>query len=232
MVLPMGKGEEHPRGTRLEPTRVAAGGRPTVNRQREARAVILCQSSIMRGAIAASLESDGIDCIDGRTKADVAIVVTGLLCTGRGSEADALHGVGARKWVVLSRSDDDPVFHHLIEQGLDPCMVPEDIDGRDLCHVVRLAASDHVLSMGRFCRNSHPGDARRLAQAGLEPDQWRLLEHLSNGLSNKEIAIAEDTSESAIKSRLRCLLHRLDLSNRTKAAVLAVRCGIGGDPIN
>ena len=209
-----------------------SGGRPTVNIQREARAVILCQSSIMRGAIAASLENDGIDCIEGRSKADVAIVVTGLLCTGRGSAVDALHGIKAQKWVVLSRDDDDPVFHHLIEKGLDPCMVPEDIDGSDLCHVVRLAASGHVLSMGKFCQSAHRGDAKKLAEANLDPEQWRLLEHLSNGLSNKEIAIAEDTTESAIKSRLRCLLHRLDLSNRTKAAVLAVRCGIGRKPLN
>ena len=187
----------------------------------------MCQSSIMRGAIAASLTNNGISCIDGKGKADVAIVVTGLLCNG--SQSDALQNINARKWVVLSRNDDDPVFHCLVEKGLDPCMVPEDIDGDDLCHVVRLAVSGHVLSMGRFSRGSQPGDARRLADAKLEPDQWRLMEHLSLGLSNKEIAIEERTTESAIKSRLRCLLHRLDLSNRTKAAVLAVRCGIGRD---
>lgn len=224
-------GDKHPRGTRQTRNQGRSWGIRHVDTGKQAKAAIICQSSIMRAAIAASLEDDGIAYMENRGKADVAVVVSGLLhdlpSPSHPQAKCILDQVKADKWVVLSGEKDDPVLHHLIDRGHDPCLVPEDIDGSDLCHVVRLAASGHVLSMGRFCRGSHPGDARLLSQANLDTDQWRLLEHLSQGLSNKEIAIAEETSESAIKSRLRCLLSKLGLSNRTKAAVLAARCGLG-----
>ena len=130
----------------------------------------------------------------------------------------------------MTRKEDDPVCQDLRDKGVDPCVVPEDISAEDLSHVVRLAASGHIISIGRMCRNADPDDARLLNQANLSAEQWNLLEHLAKGLSNKEIAIANDTTESAVKARLRCLLRKLGLSNRTKAAVLAARCGIGKTP--
>lgn len=183
----------------------------------------------MKSAIASTLESGGIPCSFEDSKANVAIVVSGLINRPEpGQCIKDIEGINADQWVVLARKGDDPVCQNLIEAGIEPCIIPEDIDGEDLIHVVRLAASGHVLSMGKFCKNSHPEDAKILAEADLNEDHWRLLGHLAEGLSNKEIAIKEDSTESAIKARLRCLLRRLGLSNRTKAAVLAARCGLVG----
>lgn len=194
--------------------------------------MVVCHSSIMKSAIASALESNGIPCSFENKKTNVAIVVSGMIGHPEpGQCIKDVEGINADQWVVLTHVDDDPVCQGLIEAGIDPCIIPEDIDGEDLIHVVRLAASGHVLSMGKFCRNSHPEDLKALSQADLSEDHWRLLGHLAEGLSNKEIAINENSTESAIKARLRCLLRRLGLSNRTKAAVLAARCSLTGDLI-
>jgi len=202
-----------------------------VEQQSKMHVRVICRSSIMRSAVASSLESHGIDCDNVKNKADVAIVVSGLVDNPEpGTCIMELENVQAKQWVVLTQIENDPVCKSLTDFGIDPCVIPEDIDGDDLNHVVRLAASGHVLSMGRFCRNSHPEDAKTLAQANLTKDCWVLLAHLAKGLSNKEIALLEDTSEGAVKARLRRLLRKLKMSNRTKAAVLAARCDITGIP--
>lgn len=190
-------------------------------------ATVICPPSMMRSAITSSLEEHGIRCCD-QDKNEVAIVVSGLLQgSGKNGNYQDLEDVDAKQWIVMTHEDDDPIYQRLCERGMDPCVVPEDISAKDLSHVVRLAASGHIISLGRLCRNADPDDARLLNQANLSQDQWRMLEHLAKGLSNKEIAIIDDTTESAVKARLRCLLKKLKLNNRTKAAVLAARCGVG-----
>lgn len=192
-----------------------------------AKASIICPSSIMKSAIASSLEENGIHCCSNGTDPNVAIIVSGLIPRPqRGRSVKEIENIKATQWVVLTHQNNDPVCQSLIESGYDPCVVPEDIDGEDLSHVVRLAASGYVLSIGNFCRSASADDAKILNKANLTPDNWRLMGYLAEGLSNKEIAIKEDTTEGAVKAKLRCLLKKLDLSNRTKAAVLAARCGI------
>ena len=183
----------------------------------------------MKSAIVTSFNKEGILCDEGKGTVDVGIVVSGLL-RPEGNQPDfiykSLQGIKAKRWVILSSQKNDPVYQYLAGQGCDPCVIPEEIDSQDLCHVAKLASSGHVISMGKFCQNAHPEDARLLAKADLSDDQWRLLAHLSLGMTNKEIAIEEDTTEAAVKARLRCLLRKIGLNNRTKAAVLAARCGV------
>lgn len=196
----------------------------------QAQAAVVCHSSIMRSAIASSLEANGIGCTTEPERAKVAIIVSGLIQPPAPGQSFAqmpyISSIRPAHWIVLAHQEDDPIYRNLVEWGMDPCLVPEDIDGDDLSHVVRLASSGHVISLGRLCRHSHPDDVRRLNQARLSEDQWQLLGLLAEGLSNKEIAIRLDSTETAIKARLRCLLGKLDLSNRTKAAVMAARCGV------
>ena len=56
--------------------------------------------------------------------------------------------------------------------------------------------------------------------------QSEVLQHLSNGLSNKQIAYEMNVSEATVKLHINALLRHLHVENRTKAVVTAQRLGI------
>lgn len=60
---------------------------------------------------------------------------------------------------------------------------------------------------------------------GLTGQESRVLSHLSNGLTNKEIANLMSLSEVTIKMHVRSILKKLGASNRTQAALIAKRSG-------
>lgn len=56
--------------------------------------------------------------------------------------------------------------------------------------------------------------------------QSEVLQYLSNGLSNKQIAYEMKVSEATVKLHINALLRHLHVENRTKAVVTAQRLGI------
>ncbi|MBC8096530.1 MAG: response regulator transcription factor [Akkermansiaceae bacterium] len=68
--------------------------------------------------------------------------------------------------------------------------------------------------------------ATRLKRAELSPREVDVLQLLVKGRSNKEIASALFISEDTVKSRLKSLFMKLDVQDRTEAAITAVRHGI------
>jgi DNA-binding NarL/FixJ family response regulator len=61
---------------------------------------------------------------------------------------------------------------------------------------------------------------------GLTPRERDLLRLLASGRSNKEIAHELHLAESTVKNRLRELLEKLDVRDRTQAAIYAVSHGL------
>jgi two-component system NarL family response regulator len=72
--------------------------------------------------------------------------------------------------------------------------------------------------------------AQRLTQRSLRQDLSRrereVLHHLIRGRSNKEIASTLFISEETVKSHLKTLFAKLGVSDRTDAAISALRHGI------
>jgi DNA-binding NarL/FixJ family response regulator len=84
----------------------------------------------------------------------------------------------------------------------------------------------------------HPKIARRLMDrvlppadplAALSPREYEVLRWIARGLSNKEIAVATELTEQTVKSYVREILSKLDVADRTQAALLAVRYGVMAD---
>lgn len=65
--------------------------------------------------------------------------------------------------------------------------------------------------------------------AQLSPRERDILRWLARGLSNKEIALTTDLTEQTVKSYVRDILSKLDVTNRTQAALLAVQHGLMND---
>lgn len=80
-------------------------------------------------------------------------------------------------------------------------------------------------------RRRTPGESRILSHTlpdgkNLTFRQSEVLQHLSNGLSNKQIAYEMSVSEATVKLHINALLRHLHVENRTKAVVTAQRLGI------
>jgi DNA-binding NarL/FixJ family response regulator len=70
------------------------------------------------------------------------------------------------------------------------------------------------------CKQSNGGEH-------LTEREQEILRLITIGLSNKAIARSLNLSESTIKIRVSNILRKLDVTNRTEAAMLAVQMGLG-----
>jgi two-component system response regulator DegU len=68
-------------------------------------------------------------------------------------------------------------------------------------------------------------DESREAFSPLSPREMEILQFVTRGLSNKEIALALGISHQTVKNHMTAILHKLDVEDRTQAAVYALRRG-------
>ncbi len=59
----------------------------------------------------------------------------------------------------------------------------------------------------------------------LSPREMEILQYVTRGLSNKEIAARLGISHQTVKNHMTAILHKLDVEDRTQAAVYALRHG-------
>jgi len=65
---------------------------------------------------------------------------------------------------------------------------------------------------------------------GLTELEVKILRLMTEGLSNEDISEVTGNSQETVKGHLKSLFRKLDVKNRTEAAVLAVREGLDGYP--
>ena len=75
---------------------------------------------------------------------------------------------------------------------------------------------------GGTCREDH----------NLTPRESEILECLLDGHSNKTIARRLEITESTVKIHMKSLLRKINVQNRTQAAIWAMETGFSADPIN
>ena len=61
--------------------------------------------------------------------------------------------------------------------------------------------------------------------APLSPREREILQYVSRGMSNKDIAVRLGISHQTVKNHMTSILHKLDVEDRTQAAVYALRHG-------
>lgn len=109
--------------------------------------------------------------------------------------------------------------------------VYKDVDPDALAGAIRSVHAGHVLLQPEVAdallaqEDATPGQGR----GGTLTDREReVLSLIAEGRSNREIARALVLSEKTVKTHVSNILMKLDLSDRTQAALWAVRHGIGG----
>jgi len=141
--------------------------------------------------------------------------------------------------VLLTAYDDVEQVLHAFRAGAS-AYCSKDIEPGKLMDVIRHAArgfyivGDQIydaaglqdwLSRGvEKVRRPHlDGDME--AFAPLSPREMEILQFVTRGLSNKEIASKLGISHQTVKNHMTAILHKLDVEDRTQAAVYALRHG-------
>ncbi|HNN57017.1 MAG TPA: response regulator transcription factor [Novosphingobium sp.] len=78
----------------------------------------------------------------------------------------------------------------------------------------------------RASPSNQPEDSVREAVAGLTPAQLKVLLAVLDGLLNKQIAYNLGISEATVKAHMTAVMRKLDVSNRTQAALVARSLGL------
>jgi DNA-binding NarL/FixJ family response regulator len=94
-------------------------------------------------------------------------------------------------------------------------------------YLAHLTLSQSVDSASRSTRDAR---ARFTERYGLSDLELKILQLLTEGLNNEEISQLSHLARETIKGHLKNLFRKLDVKNRTEAAVLAVREGLDKIP--
>ena len=141
--------------------------------------------------------------------------------------------------VLLTAYDDVEQVLHAFKAGA-AAYCSKDVEAGKLVDIVRQVArgfyivGDQVfdaegledwLSRGvEAVRRPHlDGDIE--AFTPLSPREMEILQYVTRGMSNKEIASKLGISHQTVKNHMTAILHKLDVEDRTQAAVYALRHG-------
>jgi len=128
--------------------------------------------------------------------------------------------------LMLTSFADDEALYASVMAGAAGYVLKQ-IRARDLIDDVKKVASGASLMDPRAVarvveRIANPSKAS-LALSVLSPQERRLLDFIAQGLTNRQIAEAMFLSEKTIKNYMTGLLTKLDMNNRTEAAIFATR---------
>jgi len=130
------------------------------------------------------------------------------------------------KGLILTSYEDDEALFAAIMAGAAGYVLKQ-IRGTDLVDAVRrVAAGQSLLDPAvtqRVLERIRRGDEPPQELRSLTEQERRILEHIAEGLTNREIAERMFLAEKTVKNYVSSLLAKLGLERRTQAAVLATR---------
>ncbi|AIG74279.1 Transcriptional regulatory protein [Amycolatopsis japonica] len=128
--------------------------------------------------------------------------------------------------MLTSYSDDDALFGAIMA-GAAGYMLKQ-VSGGALVKAVRTVAAggsllDSTLTASVMNRLRGETDAPDPRYEQLSPQERRVLDHIADGLTNRQIAEKLYLAEKTVKNYVSSLLHKLGFERRTSAAVYATQ---------
>lgn len=141
------------------------------------------------------------------------------------------------KIIMLTVSEEDQNLFEAIKSGAQGYLLKK-IEPRELFAMVKgVVHGDAPISsamaakiLGEFARQARRTAPPRQPGADLSPREKEVLELVTQGKSNKEIAGALAIAENTVKNHLKNILEKLHLENRVQAATFALREGLVEKP--
>lgn len=140
--------------------------------------------------------------------------------------ATAIRAAAQAAVLILSSFNDDARVYAAMRAGVQGYLLKE-MSGAALVAAIRGVAGG--------APQLHPKIARRLMERAAAPEdplgqlaqrELEVLRLIAGGRSNKEIGLALDLTENTVKTYVREILSKLNVVDRTQAALLAVRYGL------
>ena len=103
--------------------------------------------------------------------------------------------------------------------------LPKDSDLAEIERAIGQALRGHALAPAASAAQS-PLDGIRREVAELTPMQFKVLLAVLDGQLNKQIAHGLGISEATVKAHMTAIMRKLDVSNRTQAALVARSLGL------
>ena len=141
--------------------------------------------------------------------------------------------------IMLTAYDDSEQAVHALRAGAQ-AFCPKDVQPQRLVEVIRHVLRGHYV-VGDQLFDHDGAEAwmeKRVSQTGrataddaqalfspLSPREMQILQYVTRGMSNKEIASSLGISHQTVKNHMTAILHKLDVEDRTQAAVYALRHG-------
>ena len=142
------------------------------------------------------------------------------------------------KILMLSIHDDDEKVLSAIKAGAKGYVL-KDTDRAEFIEIIRHTHADKIHSSPYLAQLTIEGapesealspdntETRFGEKYGLSDLEIKVLHLVAEGLNNEEISQITHLARETIKGHLKALFRKLQVKNRTEAAVLAVREGIG-----
>jgi len=141
--------------------------------------------------------------------------------------------------VILTAYDDEEQVFHAIRAGAS-AYYPKDVTPEKLITAIREVSRGHYVigdlvmdeaqlapwllkATQRF--GAATGDLGEEPFNPLSPREMEILQFITHGMSNKEIARQLGISHQTVKNHITAILHKLGLKDRTQAAIYTLRRG-------
>ena len=164
---------------------------------------------------------DGVDAVRKTLKLKPDIVIMDLVMPRKDGIAatEEIHSAapGVKILILTTFGTSDDIARAL-KAGATGAIMKSATNRELLSAIQTVAAGQEVVSaeVEGLMRNDPPIPE-------LSPRQSEILESITRGLTNKEIAIQFDISLESVKSHVKVILEKLDAASRTEAASIAQR---------
>ncbi len=136
--------------------------------------------------------------------------------------------------VVLTMYEEEEYIFDLVKTGVSGYLL-KNSDSAQIVKAIRAAAKGesflHPTIAGKILTEfSHMAEGRgkktTKGKSDLTEREHGVLEYIAEGKTNKEIANALGISEKTVKNHVRNIFHKMDVVDRTQAAIQGIRRGI------